>query len=284
MIAEDKEGFFSATSNYTFSLSDSLTLCIYSNTNPQNLKIADLQKGLVFSCNGAYVAGEGTGFGLPIAKYSDETVFPGSALLHIRKHGNAVEVQKTFFMDLIAREGFQNVKLENLQIRRLIDHVSILYQSHKHVAKSVLTVKPLLYKFGVKSRFIKSQPRGTITVIYTLDQKRILVKLDFSKLEQINLKRVFVLNEQGARFFRTYIDSDGARLVDDEIGVWDNVTAKSAKIVDEQEKIGFCLKNLNGANLRRGRELMDSSLDWIGLDYELDPECRQFEYEIELFG
>lgn len=284
MLAKEKEALFAATSHYTYKVSDSLTLCVYSNTNPQNLKIADLQKGLVLSCNGAYVAGEGTGFGLPIAKYSDETVFSGSALLYVRKRGNAVEVQKTFFMDLIARDGFLTVKLENLKIRRLIDYVSALYQRQKHVAKSILTVKPLLYKFGVKSLFIKSQPRGTVTVIYVLNQKRILVKLDFSQLERINLKRVFVLNEQGARFFRTYSDSDGARLVDEEIGVWDNVTAKSAKIADEQEKIGFCLKNLKGANLRRGRELMVGSLDWIGLDYELEPEHRHFEYEIELFG
>jgi hypothetical protein len=34
--------------------------------------------------------------------------------------------------------------------------------------------------------------------------------------------------------------------------------------------------------LHRGRELMKGSLNWIGLDYELDPEYYNFEYEIEL--
>ena len=29
---------------------------------------------------------------------------------------------------------------------------------------------------------------------------------------------------------------------------------------------------------------MEGSLDWIGLDYELDPEHNHFEYEIELLG
>ena len=74
------------------------------------------------------------------------------------------------------------------------------------------------------------------------------------------------------------------RLVDEEIGAWDNVTAESAKIANEQNKIGFRLKNVEGSMLKRGRELMEGSLNWIGLDYELDPKYCNFEYEIELFG
>lgn len=284
MLAESKEPPFSATTHYAFNMSGSLALEVFSNTYPQNLKTANLQKGLVLLYNGAAAVGEGTGFGLPIVKYSGETVFSGSSLLYVRKYGTVVEVRKDFFMDLIARDGFQNLKLENLKIRMLIDYISALYQRHKHVAKSILTLKPLLYKFGVNSSFMRSSPRGTVTVTYVLNQKRLSVKLDFSQLERTNLERVFVLNEQGAHFFRTYSDSDGARLVDEEIGVWDNVTAKSASIATEQEKIGFSLKNVEGASLRRGRELMEGSLDWIGLDYELDPEYRHFEYEIELFG
>ena len=31
-------------------------------------------------------------------------------------------------------------------------------------------------------------------------------------------------------------------------------------------------------------EVAKDSLDWIGLDFELDPDKDQFEYEIEIFG
>ena len=117
-----------------------------------------------------------------------------------------------------------------------------------------------------------------------MDRNRIRVKLNFSQLEQANLAKVFILNEQGAHFFRTYADSEGLRLVDEEIGAWSNVTAQSAKIANEQNKIGFSLKSKEGSTLKRGREMMDGSLNWIGLDYELDPKCCNFEYEIELFG
>ncbi len=121
-------------------------------------------------------------------------------------------------------------------------------------------------------------------VTYTIDRNRILVKLSFSRLDRNNLQKVFVLNEQGAHFFRKYSDSEGLKLDDEEIGAWDDVTAQSAKIADKQDRIGFSLKNVEGTMLRRGREVVKGSLNWIGLDYELNPEDDQFEYEIEIFG
>jgi hypothetical protein len=74
------------------------------------------------------------------------------------------------------------------------------------------------------------------------------------------------------------------KLNNDAIGAWNDVTSQTAKITNEQAKIGFSLKNIEGTRLRRGRELIKGSLDWIGLDYELSAEYSQFEYEIEVIG
>jgi hypothetical protein len=284
MSAKSENPHFFPATHHKLTVSDSLVLRVYSNTNPQNMKIADLQKGLILSCNGIDVIGEGTGFGVPIAKYSDETVFSGSSNLHVRKQENVVEIRKEFLMDLIARDRFRNLKLENLRIRTLFDLISVLSQRNKRLARSILIVKGLFFKFGVRSSFVRSPIKGSVIVTYMLDRNRIRVKLNFSQLERKNLGKVFVLNEQGAHFFSTYSDSEGLRLVDEEIGIWDNVTAQSAKIANAQNKIGFCLKNIEGSVLRRGREVMEGSLDWIGLDYELDPKHNHFEYEIELLG
>ena len=284
MSAKSENIHFFAANHHTVTVSDSMALIVYSNTNPQNMKIADLQKGLILSCNGIDVIGEGTGFGVPIAKYSDETVFSGSSTLHVCNNGNTIEIRKEFLMNLVARDSFRNLKLENSKIRIAFNYISKLYQKHEHLAQSILTVKGLLLKFGVKSSFKRSPQRGTVVVNYIIDRNRILVKLNFSLLRRTNLNKVFVLNEQGAHFFRTYSDSDGLKLVDEKIGAWNDVKAQSAKITNEQNNIEFRLRNIDGAILRRGREMMEDSLDWIGLDYELDPKPRQFEYEIELFG
>jgi len=284
-MSEERENspFLEAT-QHTLDISDSISLKVYSNTNPQNMKIADLQKGLVLLFDGIDVIGEGTGFGVPIAKYSDETVFSGSSSLYVRRLGNGVEIRKEFLMDLVTRDRFRNLKLKMPGIRKLSDFFCLKYQKHKRLVRPVLIVRSLFPKFGIKSSFIKRPHKGTIIVTYVMKRNRIQVKLNFSKLEHTDLGKVFILNEQGAHFFRTYSDSKGLRLVDDEIGAWDNVTAQSAKIVNEQNQIGFSLKSLEGSMLKRGRELMEGYLNWIGLDYELEPESRHFEYEIELFG
>lgn len=275
---------FFKVSHQTFRLSDTLSLKVNSNENPRNMKIAALQKGLILLCNGKEVIGEGTGFGVPIAKYGDETFFSGSSSLFIRKQENTVEIRKEFLMDLVARDGFRNLRIEDSRIRKLINFFSRLCQEHKHFAQGILITKGVLFKFGVKSTFIKSASKGKVIASYLLDQKRILVKLRFNQLAQNNLAKVFVLNEQGANFFNTYSDSEGLKLLNKEIGIWDNVAAQSANIATEQNKIGFRLKHVKGSILRRGREMQPGSLDWIGLDYEINPNLGHFEYEIELFG
>jgi hypothetical protein len=279
----DNPHFF-ASNEHTCSISDSLALRIHSDTKPLNLKIANLQKGMIFMLNGAEVVGEGTGFGVPIGKYSNEIVFSGSSFLQVQKQDNFVIIRKEFLMDLIERGKFRNLKLENMKLRGIMDSVSLLSQEHKRLAQFILLTKGLLLKFGVKSTFVRTVPKGKVIVTYIVDRNRILVKLSFSELDRTNLQKVFMLNEQGAHFFRKYSDSEGLNLDDEEIGVWDDVIAQSAKITDSQGRIGFSLKNVEGTVLRRGREVVKGHLDWIGLDYELNPEDDQFEYEIEIFG
>jgi hypothetical protein len=280
--AEIGKPHFVASSPYTYYISDSVALKIYSDTRPQNMKIASLQKGVILLYNGAEVVGEGTGFGVPIGKYSDETFFSGSSFIQVHKHENYVIIRKEFLMDTIARDKFRNLKLENMKLRKKIDFVSLLYKKHKRLAQFILHAKGLLFRFGVESVFIRTEPRGKVIVTYTVDRNRILVKLSFSMLVRNNLQKVFVLNEQGAHFFRKYSDSEGLKVNDKEIGVWDDVTAQSAKIADKKDRIAFSLKNVEGTMLRRGREVVKGSLNWIGLDYELNPEDDQFEYKIEI--
>jgi hypothetical protein len=273
---------------HTHLISDTVALRVHSDTEPKNMKTAQLQKGLILLYKGTEVIGEGIGFGVPIVKYSDETVFSGSSSLRVRTLENFVEIRKEFIMDLVTRNTLRNFKLENTKIRKLLDGISALYkkqyQSHVNFARYILLMRSLLFKFGVKSTFLRSTSKGVVVVTYIIDRNRILVKLDLSSLDRNNLGKIFVLNEQGAHFFRTYSDSESLKLDDEAIGAWNEVTSQSAKITNAQDKIGFSLKNVEGTKLRRGRELIKGSLDWIGLDYELGAEYSQFEYEIEVFG
>jgi len=284
MAAPKEITISSEVTKYTFLLSESVALGVYLKTEPHNAKTAKLQKGLTFVCNGIEVAGEGTGFGVPILRYAGETYFSGTSTLQVQKQENSVVIHKEFDMDMVERAEFRSLSLTNRKLRRLIDSISTLYQKHRHLARSILLIKSLLLKFGIKESFEKTQTKGKIDVTYTIFPSSLLVKVEYGLVNKVNLEKVFVLNEQSAQLFRTYSDSDGSRLIDEEIGAWQLVTANSAKITDYNERIGFSLKTIKGSLLRRGREFLANSLDWIGLDYELSPQSDSFEYEIQLLG
>ncbi|NIR86141.1 hypothetical protein GWO13_00675 [Candidatus Bathyarchaeota archaeon] len=273
---------FSKIDKYTIPLSNSLALRIYSDTKPYNWKAADLQKGLIFVYKKVETVGEGTGFGVPVLIYSDETRFSGSSNVHISRQNSFTLIRKEFFMDKITRNKFRNVKLENRKLRAIFRYMAELYQKHKHLR--FLALKNIFMKMGVHTSFVKTVSAGKVIVTYGIRQGRVLVKADFTRLKRENLQKIFMLNEQGARFFRRYLDSNGTKLANDKIGAWDAIEVEWASITDLQGTVGFRLERIKNSVLRRGREFLEGCLDWVGLNYEINPENAVFGYEIEILG
>ncbi len=267
---------------YTYLFSDSAAIRVYPDSRPHNLKIAALQKGLILLFRNRELVGEGIGFGGPIIKYSDQTYYSSDAMLQISQNSNGLVIQKEYHLNTIRRSQTDN--LQNRALQNRINALNRVYQNNKQVAALVLKSKTLLSPFAHHSRFAAAPSRGTVVATYTINPNHIEVNMDFSGLKQENLTQIIVLNEQGAHFFRDYIDSDGLSLQDEAIGVWDPVFADQATISDPRNGLAFTLKKAQNAVLRRGREVAEGMLDWIGLDYELPPKTRQFNYEIMLSG
>ena len=267
---------------HTIPISDSIMLRVYSNTRPHNQKMASLQKGLILVVNGAETVGEGTGFGLPVLEYSHETLFSASSTVHVSARLGKRVIVKRFSMDRVARNSFRNVTLENHAARSLINHLSVLYRNHPHFR--FLTLKDLTGRIGIHKAFPKTAPKGSVTVTYTIDQTRVTVQADFTKLQRRGLQKIFMLNEQGAKFFRKYIDSEGTELEDEKIGAWNLVNGEWASMKTFRDDIGFSLYKVGSSVLWRGREALGGSLDWAGLDYEVASACNVFSYTIEIVG
>jgi hypothetical protein len=98
------------------------------------------------------------------------------------------------------------------------------------------------------------------------------------------IQKIFILNEQGSRFFREYVDSQETKFNEGKIGAWDEIDAAWASLIDPQSGLGFRLGRVEGCVLRRGREYLRNSLDWVGLDYEVAPGNANLEYGIEILG
>lgn len=268
------------TERYVVPLSDVVALEIYSNTKPYNLKIADLQKGLILLYKGREIVGEGTGFGFPVLIYPKETVFSGSSKVFVEQTRGAVKIRKEFYMDRTARNKLGNLCLENQKVRTLIRYLTDFYQKNRRFR--YLFLKGFFVRIGVEASFVETAAVGKVVVTYEVGNGFVNVKVDFSDLRKKRPQKIFVLNEQSASFFRRYSDAFNVSLVDKQIGAWDAVRSEWACLMSLQGEVGYRLWQVDGSVLRRGRETMNNCLDWAGLDYEVAPDSEVFEYRIEI--
>jgi hypothetical protein len=93
---------------------------------------------------------------------------------------------------------------------------------------------------------------------------------------------VAVMNEQGARPFDCYRESNGISLRGMEIGTWDEVTAEEASFISTAHGLGFSLRQVPGARLYRGRELIGDRLAWSGFGYSIPPTVTRFTYDLRI--
>lgn len=273
---------FREVDEYVVPLSGFLAVRIYSDTKPHNLYLADLQKGLILVYKSVERIGEGAGFGLPVLQYSDGLYFSRSSKVYLSESGGLSIIRKEFVMDVVQGKSVRSIGLENTIVRATLEHVEELYRKHRRLR--VLTLKRISGVMGLRTNFMETEPMGKVIVTYEIGQDAIKVKADLSHIKRKELKKVFMLNEQGSLNFTRYTDSFGMELVGRKIGAWENIDAEDASITDLHGRIGFHLHRLRGSTMRRGREYLKGRLDWIGLDYEIDPGSHAFEYGIDILG
>ena len=264
------------------SISEKLSIRLYSDTRPRIGHIAGLQKGLVLAHNGTNLVGEGTGFGVPAVCYREKTYFSGSSNVHIFEKDNRTLFDKQFVLDMVSQKSFRKAKIGGKTVRKLWMRLDDLYMKHKRLR--LLQINDLYKSMGFKVSYVKVKPKGTVNVTYSIEPPIIHIKADYSSLEKKNLQRIFVLNEQGASYFRKYSDSNDTVLFDKKIGAWKSVEAEWACISSEKSEFGFRLWNVKDAIIHVGREFLEGTFNWVGLDYEVNPEKTSFEYDIEILG
>src|SRR4030042_1776954 len=153
-------------------------------------------------------------------------------------------------MDRTARNKVGNIRLENQRTRAFIRYLCNLYQENRHVRTPCLKLTEFAVSVGLEATFKKSAPGGKVAVTYEILGNAVNVQVDRSQIETEHRKRIFVLNEQSASFFRKYQDSHGTELVDGQIGAWDNVKAEWACFTDAQEHVGLRLWRAKNAIFR----------------------------------
>ncbi len=268
--------------SYTAILRDGLALRVYPDTRPHNMKIAQIQKGLVMVLGEQELVEEGAGFGVPVAIFSDRTYFSSSAQVLIDESGQDRVIIKRFIMDAFSKREW---RIKSIVDNRLYKSASNLleeaYRRFPRSRKLILLLARLKNKAGIRTCFVKSHPRGEVSVTYRVKPHQLEVEADFSRLDKDGLKKTVMLNEQGSSFFERLVTSDGSDLADDAVGAWDQLSSSGASFTDLEGSLAFSLHNLPESRLFAGREYFKGSTAWSGLEYELESALEQFNYKIQ---
>ena len=247
---------------------------------------ARLQKGLLLFHEGADLTEEGVGFGVPVLKRGALTIFPGAVRLAERPDGACRVITAAFEMDLVERlSGSEGRGPTSASFYAARDLLAALHRHLPVLRGPLTTLSNAVRRWrGWETTFEKIGVVATLAVTYRIDGAggRIRVAVDLSGLAGKDITEVVVMNELGARHFDLYLDSEGARLRGRRIGTWHEVSAATGCFAGTASGVAFSARQVKGAKLYRGRELMGSRLAWSGFGYSLRPTCGSFAHEVRI--
>jgi hypothetical protein len=263
---------------YICRIDESTVLKLYPDNRPNNLETSPLQKGVVIEHEGEELVGEGMGFGVPLVNFRDKTYFPGSS--HITLEANSIT--KVFILDTVSKKYYKGNQISDRIYRPFHKAFTFFYLRVKSLRFLFDLVMKARESSGIETSFIKVAPRGQVSVRYSVTGRDLDVAADFKDIEREKAEELVVLNEQGAAYYVSYSDSDGAELHRERIGAWDKVEARKAYLTDEKRKLSFNLSRLERGSLFRGYEDMPGRLSWVGLNYTFEPGQSLITFKIGL--
>ncbi len=144
------------------------------------------------------------------------------------------------------------------------------------------------------TRFLRKKyqdvaPLGSVVFSYTLrPPSTVYVAVDLTGLEA-DWKRVYLMNEQGARAFPRYRDAAGRVREASDVGIWEESVAPFGCWEAPARDVRFCVEAPSGQPGFVGRErylqynwLGAYALSWSGIDLELEAPCEIFTYTLRL--
>jgi hypothetical protein len=246
----------------TIGLSNGFALRLYSDRRPGNLELAGIHKALILVKGGVELVEEGSGFGLPIARFRDKTLFPGSATLRMIQSDPYPIIEKRYELDTVSVKSLGKSKISDAIYHPAHRIFSILYLSLNNLRPFFDKIMELRNMVGVRTSFIVTQPRGQVRVLYSVHKDEIGIDVSMELGE--GCEELMLLNEQGALTFRRY-DDLCSTLIDDEMGAWEKINAEKATLSTLDGGLSFTVVKPLGAGFWRGREMVRGRLSWAGL-------------------
>ncbi len=273
--------------NLTIPLRHALSLEITDRPAGTRYPTARLAKGLLLSCDGRALAGEGVGFGVPILKRGAQTIFPGGMDLIVHSEGPVWRATAIYHMNLVerlAKSGGGSLQPKTLYVAR--DSLAALHRAVPQLRGPLTAASAALrLRFDWITTYDECAvvARLPVTCVIRPHDGIVSITTDWAGLHAASgVTEVVIMNELGARFFDLYEDSAGTVLRGDAIGTWEEVTAARASYVSTESRVTFSLGQVPGARLFRGRELIDGRLAWAGFGYSCVRGTPGFTCELRI--
>jgi len=259
--------------NFTLPLSDTLSL-IHAPAIAEG-KTAPMAKGLFLCEQDQIYAGESAGFGMPVWKTGQHTVFP--SLLTVRLLTPNV-IEKVYRLDMVATWRIFGINTPRV-FSIAMEKITAFYMRQPVRQQLLLSVRDALCAlFQIRSTMIPSRSHGECRVLYTTAAQRLNVTVDGQKLQ--GQGEFILLNEvSGVPFTRLCI---GQRIREGrDIPAWQPCTFETM-FVNPETGLGFALIIPPQAESARrrlacGREIA-RGLNWAGL--ALTNAQRRFSYGV----
>lgn len=244
-----------------------------------------LTKGLILYHDDVDLGEEAVGFGYPVVKHGLDTIFPGSVGLSCQRFNSTWSIQAVFHLNKIER--LSNPRLGRFRTKLIYDIKNRLAALIRNVPtlRGFLThlssgIRGLL---NLETIYDEIATKTMIRILYRVHENtgRIKVEVDTSGLPK-DITEIIIMNEQGARHFKSYNDSSGVSIEGKQIGCWDELHADEARFMAPCHQIAFKLFQVKGAKLFRGRELVGARLAWAGFGYSYQPSTKLFRYELSI--
>ena len=257
-------------------LSDNLFLI--PSSSPGEGKTKGMAKGLVLCCRNAAFTGESAGFGLPVLKTEDQTIFP--SLFSTKLHASGI-METVYHLNRINTWRILGVAAPPF-FSDFAEKLVGFYMNRPGFQQPGLKIRNGLFKiFHIHSTMTPGRSFGYCRVLYQTGDHRLTIKVNGEGLRHPG--QLILLNEvpgTGFSRMRTGRDIRDGR----DFLPWQTCTIETA-IENPDLHIGFCLSlpensGSSGFQMAAGREV-GRDLNWAGLSLATDRTA--FMYHVNFY-
>lgn len=249
-----------------------------------NYPACRIQKGPVLVHGNKDMSEEGIGFGVPILKFGQITIFPGSGYITSWKDGGRTFVKIGYDLNLAETMSVKGRRIKSRTFYRIKEFLSFLHREYPF-SRELLTHGSIALRriFAIETGFEEVTSAGLASVEYdTGEGGMIHVRADISMVEKKGCTGVMIMNEQGANYFNTFCDSEGRILRGKDIGSWQETYSDEVSFINPYDNLNFTLSRVSGSRMYYGRELVPDRLAWSGAAYSISPNRSNFAYDIRI--